>query len=73
MRTNTFVSAIVVFTFLPITQLALADDSAIGAMAEILIGLNHFPSDSDKQRLSEIVDNGDRFRQVEMNRWFFKP
>ena len=59
MRPNTVVSAIVVFTFLPINQLALADDSAIGAMAEILISLNHFPSDSDKQRLSEIADNSD--------------
>ena len=59
MRTNTVVSAIAVFIILPITQLALADDSAIGAMAEILISLNHFPSDSDKQRLSEIVDNSD--------------
>ncbi len=59
MRKNTVISAIVVFTFLPVTQLAFADDSATGAMAEILISLNHFPSDSDKQRLSEIVDNSD--------------
>ncbi len=59
MRTKTVLSTMAVFIILPIAQLSMADDSAIDAMANIVISLNHFPSDADKERLSEIVESGD--------------
>ena len=37
MRKNTVLSAIALFVFLPVSQNAFADDSAIGAMAEIRV------------------------------------
>ena len=59
MQTKTVLSTIAVFIILSVTQLSMADDSATGAMPNIVISLNHFPSDADKERLSEIVESGD--------------
>jgi len=36
---------------------AVADTSAISTMAEIVMHLNHYPSDSEKQTLARIVHN----------------
>ena len=59
MRTNAVLSAIIFFAILPIAQLSIADDAAIGTMADIMINLKHFPSESDKQRLTAIVNSSD--------------
>lgn len=59
MRVNTILSAIVFFAILSGTQLSMADDSAIGTMAKIMINLKHFPSDSDKQELTAIANSSD--------------
>ncbi len=59
MRTNAVFSAIIFIGILPIAQLSIADDTAIGTMADIMINLKHFPSESDKQRLTAIVDSSD--------------
>ena len=59
MRFNTIFSAIVFFVILFGTQLSIADDSTIGAMAKIMINLKHFPTDLDKQRLSAITNSSD--------------
>ena len=59
MRFNTILSAIVFFAILPSAQLSMADDSAIGTMAKIMISLKHFPSDSDKQMLTAIGKSSD--------------
>lgn len=59
MQKITALSAIGLFVLLPVTQNSFAADSAIGTMAEIVINLKHFPSDSDKERLSTIVDGSD--------------
>lgn len=60
MRFNTVLSAIIIVIILPVTQLSLADETAIGTMAEIMINLKHFPSESDKQRLQAIADSSER-------------
>ena len=57
MRKNAVFSAIIILAILPIAQLSIADDAAIGTMADIMINLKHFPSESDKQRLTAIVDS----------------
>lgn len=44
----------VVFTTVLFAQTALAEDS-IKTMAQIMINLNHFPSDSDKEVLRKIT------------------
>lgn len=59
MRRNAVLSTIIVFATLPVAQLSIADDAAIGTMAEIMINLEHFPSESDKERLTEIVNSSD--------------
>jgi len=40
-------------------QPAYADGSAVSTMANIMIGLKHFPSDADKTALTAIVENSD--------------
>jgi len=41
--------------FLAAESIASAGDSAIGTMAGIVMHLNHYPSDSEKQTLANIV------------------
>lgn len=37
--------------------LSLADGGAVKTMAKILVDLNHFPSDADKQKLEAIIED----------------
>ena len=57
MKTMTTVSSIVCSALLIFTGLAFADSVAIGTMADVTMNLNHFPSDSDKQKLAAIASN----------------
>ena len=59
MRTKTLISAIVVVITLSISPLSIAEDSAVGAMAEIVIKLSQFPSDADKEKLAAISASSD--------------
>jgi len=59
MRFNTILSAIVFSIILFNTQLSIADDSSIGAMAKIMINLKHFPTELDKQRLAAITNSSE--------------
>ena len=56
---RTILSTIVFFTVLLNTTIASADDAAISTMANIMIGLAHFPSDSDKQQLAAIANSSE--------------
>lgn len=40
-------------------QSSMADESAAGVMANIVIKLNHFPSDADKATLTGIIESED--------------
>jgi len=40
------------------TPAALASDSTVGVIAGIMMHLNHYPSDSEKQTLANIVHDG---------------
>ena len=57
MRSTATVAAIVCFGSLVITNFSFADSSAIQTMADITINLNHYPSDSDKQELTAIINS----------------
>lgn len=46
-----------VATLLLTSGIAIADSSAISAMAKITMNLNHFPSDDDKAALKAIIDS----------------
>jgi hypothetical protein len=59
MRLNTIFSTIFLVTVLPVAQISIADDAAVGEMAKIMISLKHFPSDSDKETLSAITNSSD--------------
>ena len=52
-------STIALIVFLPVTQLAFADDAAVAKMAQIVMSLKHFPSDADKESLSMIINGSD--------------
>jgi len=40
-----------------VSPFSLAAESAAATMAEILVNLNHFPSDADKDRLADIMES----------------
>jgi hypothetical protein len=59
MRTNTIVLSIVCAAPLIFTSIACAESATVQTMADITMNLSHFPSDSDKQKLSAIISSGD--------------
>jgi hypothetical protein len=59
MKKNSLLVALTVCVVLPVSQLSMAGDSEISAMADIVINLNHFPSDVDKEKLAGIIASGD--------------
>lgn len=59
MRRNIVLSTVAMLVLIPLSQMTFADDAAIGTMADIVINLNHFPSDADKVKLSSIADSSD--------------
>jgi len=59
MRRHTILSAILFALILPLAQVSIADESPTGTMAEIMIKLNHFPSEADVQSLHAIASGGD--------------
>jgi hypothetical protein len=59
MRNLTILSALITVMTLSFAQTANADDAAIGTMAGIMIGFNHFPSDADKTKLQAIADSSE--------------
>jgi hypothetical protein len=59
MKTMTTVFSIVCTAALIFTGIAFADSTAIRTMADVTMNLNHFPSDSDKQKLSAISSSED--------------
>ena len=59
MRSIAIVSSIVCSILLIITNLAFADSTAIRTLANITMNLNHYPSDSDKQKLAAITNSDD--------------
>ena len=59
MKTMTTVFSIVCTAVLIFTSFAFADSAAIRTMADVTMNLNHFPSDSDKQKLSAITSSAD--------------
>ena len=59
MRSTAIVPSIVCFVLLIISNLGVADSAAIRTMAEITMNLNHYASDSDKQKLAAITNSGD--------------
>lgn len=48
---------VLVFTYLFASQVVFAGGNNISTMANIMMHLNHYPSDSEKQTLKGIVDN----------------
>ena len=64
MRKAKVLNAVLFFAVALASPLSIADDAAVGAMANIMIKLNHFPSDADKERLSEIVESFRMFGTV---------
>jgi hypothetical protein len=59
MKTATTVSRIICPALLIFAGLAFADSAAIRTMADVTMNLNHYPSDSDKQKLSAITTSDD--------------
>lgn len=59
MKTATTVSRIICPALLIFAGFAFADSAAIRTMADVTMNLNHYPSDSDKQRLSAITTSVD--------------
>jgi len=59
MRKNIVLSTLAMLAFMPLSQISFADDAAVGAMADIVINLKHFPSDADKVKLSSIAESSD--------------
>lgn len=59
MKTATTVSRIICAALLIFAGFAFADSAAIRTMADVTMNLNHYPSDSDKQKLSAITTNDD--------------
>lgn len=59
MKTKISVLSIVCSALLIFTSSAFADSAAVRTMADVTMNLNHFPSDSDKQKLSAITDSDD--------------
>jgi hypothetical protein len=51
----TFLACAVLFS----APFSLAGDADVRTMAEIVLNLNHFPSDADKEKLAAIIDNED--------------
>ena len=48
-----------------LTSVAFADDDATRTMATITKNLNHFPSDSDKEKLADVI-NSDESSKAEI-------
>ena len=59
MKTDKLVLSIVCAAPLIFASLASADTATVQTMADITMNLSHFPSDSDKQKLSAIIASGD--------------
>lgn len=57
MRIRITVTSLTCSALLIISGFAIADSAAISMMADITMSLNHYPSDSDKQRLSTITES----------------
>ena len=54
MNKSTTVAGLIGALFLMVAACGLAADSAVRTMAEITKNLNHFPSDTDKEKLAAI-------------------
>ena len=59
MRIKQALSPLVFLAALLNVSATLADEASISTMASILINLQHFPSDSDKQKLTMIAESSD--------------
>ena len=58
MNTGITAPGLACFALLLLASLSFAESAAVSTMADITMNLNHFPSDSDKQKLMAIT-NGD--------------
>ncbi len=59
MRFIKVLSSIACSVVLISTNLVFAESAAVYTMADITMNLNHFPSDSDKEKLAAIVSSDD--------------
>jgi hypothetical protein len=59
MRSKSCLATIAFFTAMLSMPIAWAGDDTVSTMASIMIGLQHFPSDTDKQKLSAIAESSD--------------
>ena len=59
MRSMTVISSIACSVLLIIPNLVFAETTAIRTMADITMNLQHYPSDSDKQKLAAIINSDD--------------
>jgi hypothetical protein len=59
MRCIKVLSSIACSVLLISTNLVFAESAAVLTMADITMNLNHFPSDSDKEKLAAIISSDD--------------
>ena len=66
MRSKSFLATIAFFAAMLSMPIASAGDDAVSTMAGIMISLQHFPSDADKQKLGAIAGKACPARCLEM-------
>ncbi len=59
MRIKTLIFIAVIACSVIITPVTAGEQEAVKNMANILLGLNHFPSDAEKDQLSNIINTND--------------
>ena len=59
MNTKTNVAGLLCIALSIFASYAFAESAAVRTMADVTMNLNHFPSDSDKQKLSALSGSGD--------------